>query len=184
MSQIKKLASQTAYYGISSILGRVLNFALVPFYTRILPEAEYGIVIHLYGIAAFLNIIYTYGLETSFFRFTTKNKSIDTYHYTSTAILSTSIVFSGLIYFSAPTLAGYTAASEHPEYLQYLAIIVFIDAVVSIPFAKLRLDDRPIKFAIIRLTVIAVTIGLNLLFLLAFPCHCQWRLFNVLATFQ
>ena len=169
MSQIKKLASQTAYYGISSILGRVLNFALVPFYTRILPEEEYGLVIHLYGIAAFLNIIYTYGLETSFFRFTTKNKSIDAYHYTSSAILITSIVFSSIIYFGAPSLSGLTAAAEHPEYLQYLAIIVFIDAVVSIPFAKLRLDDRPIKFVVIRLTVIALTIGLNVIFLLVFP---------------
>ncbi|KYG78770.1 lipopolysaccharide biosynthesis protein [Roseivirga echinicomitans] len=180
MSQIKKLASQTAYYGISSILGRVLNFALVPFYTRILPEQEYGVVIHLYGIAAFLNIIYTYGLETSFFRFTTKNKSIDAYHYTATAILFTSILFSGFIYFDAASLANFTAASEHPEYLQYLAAIVFIDAIVSIPFAKLRLDDRPIKFAVIRLTVIAVTIGLNLLFLLAFPAIAEGEYLSAL----
>ena len=69
MSQIKKLAGQTAYYGISSILGRVLNFALVPLYTRVFLESEYGVVINLYSYVAFLNIIYTYGLETSFFRF-------------------------------------------------------------------------------------------------------------------
>lgn len=169
MSQIKKLAGQTAYYGISSILGRVLNFALVPFYTRILPEAEYGIVINLYGIAAFLNIIYTYGLETSFFRFSTKEKSINAYHYTASAILLTSTIFSGLLFLGATFLSDHTAAAENPEFLKYLAIIVFIDAIVAIPFAKLRLDGRPVKFALIRLIVIAVTIGLNLLFLLVFP---------------
>ena len=77
MSQIKKLAGQTAYYGISSILGRVLNVLLVPLYTSIFLEEEYGVVINLYGVVAFLNILYTYGLETSFFRFSTKQKSID-----------------------------------------------------------------------------------------------------------
>ncbi|MFT7381660.1 MAG: O-antigen/teichoic acid export membrane protein [Roseivirga sp.] len=169
MSQIRKLASQTAYYGISSILGRVLNFALVPFYTRILSTGEYGVVINLYGYAALLNIIYTYGLETSFFRFTTKSNSLDSYHYNSSAILLTSTIFSGLLFFAAPTLAGFTTAESHPEYIQYLAAIVFIDAIVSIPFAKLRLDDRPIKFALIRLGVIVATIALNFIFLLVFP---------------
>lgn len=169
MSQIKKLAGQTAYYGISSILGRVLNFALVPFYTRILPEAEYGIVINLYGIAAFLNIIYTYGMETSFFRFSTKEKSIKAYHYTASAILFTSLLLSAILFVTAPTLSAYTEAKTHPEYIQYLALIVFIDAIVAIPFAKLRLDDRPMKFAAIRLSVIGITLGLNMLFLLVFP---------------
>jgi len=169
MSQIKKLAGQTAYYGISSILGRVLNFAMVPLYTRVFEDIEYGVVINLYGIAAFLNIIYTYGLETSFFRFSTKQKSINAYHYTASAILLTSTLLSAFLFFSAPSLAQFTTAGENVEYLQYLALIVFIDAIVAIPFAKLRLDERPIKFAIIRLTVIAVTIGLNLLFLVVFP---------------
>uniref|UniRef100_UPI004048372D oligosaccharide flippase family protein n=1 Tax=Roseivirga sp. TaxID=1964215 RepID=UPI004048372D len=136
MSQIRKLASQTAYYGISSILGRVLNFALVPFYTRILSSNEYGVVINLYGYAALLNIIYTYGLETSYFRFTTKTNSLDSYHYNSSAILLTSTIFSGLLFFAAPTLAGFTTAESNPEYIQYLAAIVFIDAIVSIPFAN------------------------------------------------
>jgi O-antigen/teichoic acid export membrane protein len=169
MSQIRKLASQTAYYGISSILGRVINFALVPFYTRILSAGEYGVVINLYGYAALLNIIYTYGLETSFFRFATKTNSLDSYHYNSSAILLTSTFFSGLLFFAAPTLAGFTTAQSHPEYIQYIAGIVFIDAIVSIPFAKLRLDDRPIKFALIRLGIIVATIALNFIFLLVFP---------------
>ena len=169
MSQIKKLAGQTAYYGISSILGRVLTFALVPLYTRVLPEGDYGVVINLYGVAAFLNIVYTYGLETAFFRFSTKQKTIDAFHYTATAILFTSVVLSSILFLLAPGLIGYTAAGDHPEYLQYLALIIFIDAIVAIPFAKLRLDERPIRFAAIRLTVIAITLGLNLLFLRVFP---------------
>jgi len=180
MSQIRKLASQTAYYGISSILGRVLNFALVPFYTRILSSNEYGVVINLYGYAALLNIIYTYGLETSYFRFTTKTNSLDSYHYNSSAILLTSTIFSGLLFFAAPTLAGFTTAESHPEYIQYLAAIVFIDAIVSIPFAKLRLDDRPVKFALIRLGVIVATIALNFLFLLVFPAITNGEYLTVL----
>ncbi|MFT7054702.1 MAG: O-antigen/teichoic acid export membrane protein [Roseivirga sp.] len=169
MSQIRKLASQTAYYGISSILGRVLNFLMVPLYTGTLSENEYGVVINLYGYAALLNIIYTYGLETSFFRFTTKTNSLDSYHYNSSAILLTSTIFSGVLMIAAPTIANITTAQSHPEYIQYIAAIVFIDAIISIPFAKLRLDDRPIKFAVIRLSVIAITIVLNLLFLSVFP---------------
>lgn len=169
MSQIRKLASQTAYYGISSILGRALNFVLIFLYTRTLSEGEYGVVINLYGYAALLNIIYTYGLETSFFRFTTKSNSLDSYHYNSSAILLTSTIFSGILFFTAPSIAKLTTAGDHPEYIQYLAAIVFIDAIVSIPFAKLRLDDRPIKFALIRLGVIVATIAFNIIFLMVFP---------------
>ena len=169
MSQIKKLAGQTAYYGISSILGRVLNFLLLPLYTGHLERSEYGTVTYLYASIAILNIIYTYGLETGYFRFSTKNKNIAAYHYTSSAILVTSILLSGIMILLAPWLSDTLGNCTRPEYITYLSLIVFIDAVVAIPFAKLRLDGRPLKFAAIRLTVIAITILLNIIFLVVFP---------------
>ena len=169
MSQIKKLAGQTAYYGISSILGRVLNFVLLPVYTSQLVQAEYGVVTYLYGFTALLNIFYTYGLETSFFRFTTKLKSKAPYYYTSTAILVTSTLFSGTFLLLSDHIAGYLGHGVKPIYIVYLSIILFIDAIVAIPFAKLRLEDRPLKFALVRIAVIVLTVLLNVLFLIVFP---------------
>jgi len=175
MNEIKKLASHTAYYGISSILGRMLNFLLLPLWTAKLPEAEYGAVTSLYAYTAILNIIYTYGLETGYFRFSTKNKNSDAYHNTGTAILITSLIFSGLIIFFSNNIAGVLQEGIRPEYLVYLALILFIDAIVAIPFAKLRLDQRPIKFVIIRSSVIVLTVILNLLFLLVFPAISEGK---------
>lgn len=169
MSEIKKLAGQTAYYGISSILGRVLNFLLLPLYTTQLAAVEYGTVIYLYSFIALFNIIYTYGLETGFFRFTTKQKDVNAFHNTGTAVLITSVLFSGLLVIGAPSLSSTLGKGVESEYIIYLALILFIDAIVAIPFAKLRLENRPLKFALIRLTVIVLTIGLNLLFLVVFP---------------
>ena len=169
MSEIKKLAGQTAYYGISSILGRLLNFLLLPLWTAKLPEGEYGTVSYLYFLASLLNIVYTYGLETGYFRFTTKNKSDDAYHHTGTSILITSLVFSGAIILGSSSIVNFLPEGIQSEHIVYFALIIFIDAVVAIPFAKLRLDQRPVKFVLIRSAVIVLTVALNLLFLLAFP---------------
>ncbi len=175
MSEIKKLAGQTAYYGISSILGRLLNFLLLPLWTSQFPPDEYGAVTHLYSFVALLNIVYTYGLETGYFRFSTKNKSTDAYHQTGTSILITSTLFSGLIILMANNIANFLQEGIKAEYVVYLAIILFIDGIVSIPFAKLRLDQRPVKFVIVRSAVIIATIVLNLLFLVVFPAISEGR---------
>ncbi len=175
MSEIKKLAGHTAYYGISSILGRLLNFLLLPLWTSQLPEHEYGSVTYLYTFTALLNIVYTYGLETGYFRFSTRDKSTDAYHQTSTAILLTSLVFSTAIFLMAGSISGVLEHGVKPEYIAYLAIILFIDAIVAIPFAKLRLDERPVKFVLIRSAVIVMTVVLNLLFLWVFPAIMEGR---------
>ena len=180
MSQIKKLAGQTAYYGISSILGRVLNFVLLPIYTSQLVQEEYGVVTYLYGFTALLNILYTYGLETSFFRFTTKLKSSAPYHHASTAILITSTILSGAFILLSGQVTGYLNHGVKPAYIIYLAIILFIDAIVAIPFAKLRLENRPLKFALTRVTVIVLTIFLNILFLIIFPGIMQGKYLSFL----
>jgi O-antigen/teichoic acid export membrane protein len=183
MTEIKKLAGQTAYYGISSILGRVLNFVLLPLYTSQLAAIEYGTVTYLYSFIALFNIIYTYGLETGFFRFTTKQKDAEAFHSTATAILITSVLFSGLLVFGAPTLSDALGKGVESQFIIYLALILFIDAIVAIPFAKLRLENRPVKFALIRLSVIVLTIGLNLLFLIVFPAIAEGKYLNNLQEF-
>ncbi|WP_420385614.1 lipopolysaccharide biosynthesis protein [Roseivirga sp.] len=169
MSQIKKLAGQTAYYGISSILGRALNFLLLPIWTARLERAEYGSVSYLYSLIGICLIIYTFGMETSFFRFSRKENAQSAYNNAGTAVLIVSTILSASLFLSAPLLATLTGEATQPIYIQYMAVILFIDAVVAIPFAKLRLEERALKFALIKTGVITLTIILNLLFIIVFP---------------
>jgi O-antigen/teichoic acid export membrane protein len=168
---VKKLAGQTAAYGISSILGRVLTYLLVPFYTKIFAPAEYGIVTELYAYVAFLNIVYTYGMETAFFRFANKPDAnrCDLYNRTQTLLLVSSLLFSGLlIAFSGP-IANLLQYPDKKDYIIWLAIILATDAIVAVPFAQLRLDNKAIRFASFRLLNIGVTVFANFFFL--YFCH-------------
>lgn len=169
MSQLKKLAGQTAYYGISSILGRVLNFLLLPIWTSRLADHEYGVVTYAYASVALCLIIYTYGMETAFFRFTTKGNGKAVFNSSATSILITSTLLSGFMFLNAESISSFLGKGVLPHYVEYLSAILFIDAIVSIPFAKLRLEEKALKFASIRLTVISLTILLNLLFIVVFP---------------
>lgn len=169
MSQIKKLAGQTAYYGISSILGRVLNFLLLPIWTARLQEAEYGSVSLLYAYVAIMLIIYTFGMETAFFRFSRKENEQEAYNNAGTAVLLVSLILSALLFFSASGVAAILGDGVQPLFIKYMAAILFIDAIVAIPFAKLRLQEKALKFALIKTGVITITILLNLLFIIVFP---------------
>lgn len=169
MSQIKKLAGQTAYYGISSILGRVLNFLLLPIWTGRLVANEYGAVTELYAYVALCLIVFTFGMETAFFRFSNKTNAKEAYNSTATAVLTISAVFSVLIYLLSDQIAGALGNGVEQQYVQYMAAILFIDGMIAIPFAKLRLEQRALKFALIKISVISVTIILNLLFIIVIP---------------
>ncbi len=169
MSQIKKLAGQTAYYGISSILGRVLNFLLLPIWTGRLVESEYGAVTELYAYVALCLIVYTFGMETAFFRFSNKTNKKEAYNSTATAVLATSAFFSALIFICSSQIANVLGNGVAQEYVQYMAAILFIDGLIAIPFAKLRLEQKALKFALIKVSVISITIILNLLFIIALP---------------
>lgn len=169
MSQIKKLAGQTAYYGISSILGRVLNFLLIPIWTDRLIENQYGAVTELYAYVALCLIVYTFGMETAFFRFSTKDNKLKTYHSTATAVLITSTIFSGLIFLLSGDIANALGKGVQQVYVQYMAAILFIDGIIAIPFAKLRLEQKALKFALVKVGVISITIALNLLFIIVLP---------------
>lgn len=170
---MKNLAKQTAIYGISNILGKFLNWCLVPLYTYILESsAEYGTVTNLYAWTALLLVILTYGMETGFFRFANKKGEDAAKVYSNTLITigTTSAVFAvaGLL-FSEP-LAGVLGYGDHPEYITYICIIVALDAFCTIPFAFLRYQNKSFRFAMITLAKIVVTIAFNLFFLLGCPC--------------
>lgn len=169
MSQIKKLAGQTAYYGISSILGRVLNFLLLPIWTGRLVANEYGAVTELYAYVALCLIVYTFGMETAFFRFSNKTNGKEAYSSTATAVLTTSAFFSALIYLLSDEIAIALGNGVEQQYVQYMAAILFIDGLIAIPFAKLRLEQKALKFALIKISVISITIILNLLFIIVLP---------------
>ena len=181
MSSIKKLASDTALYGISSILGRVLNYLLVPLYTEVFAAGEYGVVTVLYAYVAFFNVLYTYGMETAYFRFAARQKENEplVFNTSFSSILFTSLVLSGIICLLAPYLLDWMDYERLPiNYIYWLALIMGIDAIVAIPFARLRLQNRPLLFASARLFNIFLNIVLNLFFLVLCPAllkgEYQW----------
>ncbi len=173
MSQLRQLASQTVVYGASSVLGRLLNYFLVPLYTTVFASGEYGIVTELYAFIAFLNVLYTYGLETAYFRFATKSDQPQQYfNIAQSSIILSSIFLSGLLILFSTEIVTLLDYSGKEDYIIWLAAILAIDAVVAIPFARLRLEGKAFRFATFKLTNIGVNIGLNLFFLVV----CPWWL--------
>ena len=167
MNPLKKLVGQTAIYGISSVIGRLLNYLLVPLYTRYFAPEEYGIVTELYAYVAFLVIFLTYGIETAFFRFSKKeNDSEKVYGTALISLVVSSCVFLFLTLISSVSIANYMGLGIEPKYIQYFAVIVALDAISSISFAKLRQEEKAFHFAIIRLFGIFLNISLNIYFIL------------------
>ena len=170
MNPFKKLAGDTAIYGMSSIVGRFLNWWLMPLYVALFSPDVYGIVTNLYSYVAFFMVLLTYGMETGFFRFASKSENPEKVYSTSLISLTfTSLVFILIVLIFKQNLADLIKYSSHPEYLIWLAIILAIDAITAIPFAQLRLKNRPLKFAFIKLVNIGFNIGFNLFFLIICP---------------
>ena len=166
MNPLKNLLGQTAIYGLSSIVGRLLNYLLVPLYTRYFTTSEYGDVTLLYAYVAFLLIVLTYGMETAFFRFSQQHPNKPTVYSTSLiSLIVSSSLFVGIMLFNAQAIADALSFSSHPEYVQYFALILGLDALSAISFAKLREQNRALRFATIRLINIFINIGLNLFFI-------------------
>jgi O-antigen/teichoic acid export membrane protein len=170
MNPLKRLVRETAVYGLSSIVGRLLNYFLVPLYTRIFLPNEYGIVTELYAYASFLMVFLTFGMETTFFRFSEKHVEKDKLYSTSIIpILGLNFVFIVLGVLSSSFFANRLHYGHHSEYLIYFFIIVGLDAVTALPFARLRQQHRALKFAGLKLIIIGINITLNLFFLLLCP---------------
>ncbi|MGB5444648.1 MAG: polysaccharide biosynthesis C-terminal domain-containing protein [Psychromonas sp.] len=169
---MKKLAKETAIYGVSSIFGKFLNWMLVPLYTYILASsAEYGVVTNLYAWVALLLVMLTYGMETGYFRFANKNADDAGKVYSTTLITVgfTSLLFAIVCLLFSQSVATAMGYASHPEYISMLGIIVAMDAFGSIPFAYLRYKNRAIKFAALKFFMILTNIIFNLFFLLACP---------------
>ena len=173
MANLKSLAKDTAIYGMSSILGRFLNYLLVPLYTSNISAASggYGIITNLYAYTALLLVILTYGMETTFFRYANKTNEDPQKVYSSTLIMVgfTSLLFIVLVSIFLQPLSGVMGYSDHSSYVWVMAATVSIDAFQCIPFAYLRYKKRPIKFAALKLLFIAFNIALTLLYFVVLP---------------
>ena len=169
----KKLLSETALYGLSSMVGRALNYLLVPFYTHIFAPAAFGIVTELYAYIAFLNVVYTYGMETAYFRFATKDSvQKDTiYNVSLSAILASSVLLGALLLIFAQPIADALHYSDQAYLISWIAAILAIDAIVAIPFARLRLEGKAAYFAGAKLANIMLNISLNFVLLVYIPDH-------------
>ncbi len=165
---IKKLLGQSAVYGLSSIVGRLLNYLLVPLYTSVFANPfDYGVVSELYAWVAFLVVLLTFGMETAYFRFIHDSDDQDKVYKNSflTVIGINILFFLLLLYFNQP-IADLLLYQEHNEYIILLGAIVCIDAVTSLPLAKLRAEEKAKQFAGIQLISIGINILLNLFFML------------------
>ena len=173
MPSLKSLAKDTAIYGLSSIMARFINYLLVPIQTAKFNAAggQYGVITNVYAYVALLIILLTYGMETTFFRFMSREGEDPRKVYATTLKMvgTTSILFAVLVCLFIHPLASALGYADHPEYILVMYVTVAIDAFTAIPFAYLRYAHRPIKFATLKVLNITLNILLNVLYLIVFP---------------
>ena len=168
MGGLKSLAKDTAIYGVSSIVGRFLNYLLVPIYTISMPASTggYGIITNMYAITALLLVLLTCGMETGFFRFANKGGEdpVKVYSTTLLTVAAISLSFLAVCLLFLEPIAGVMGYEEHPWYLGMMLIVIAMDAIQAIPFAYLRYKNRPIKFAALKMLFIFASIILNIVY--------------------
>jgi O-antigen/teichoic acid export membrane protein len=169
LAGIRQLANQTIWYGLSNIVGRFINYLLTPILTFIYASADYGDISILFATAAFLNIVFTYGMETSYFRFTQKEEQQKVFNTTFSMLLITTTALLVLLLSPIQYIADTMNLGEHPEWLVYVVLIVALDTFAVIPFSKLRQDGKPKKFAAIKL----LNILINMFFVIFFLYFCK-----------
>jgi len=168
MNKIKTLAGETVLYGLGSMLPRVLNFMLVFLHTRnMFSREEYGEITKLLSVVAFVNIVYMFGMETAYFRFATKSgaDARKIFNLAQTCVLAISVSLSILFFAFAPVISSSLGFRAHPEFIQWLTLLMLIDAAVAIPFARLRLQKKAVAFAAAKIVNVLILIGLNVYFL-------------------
>ena len=177
MSKLKALAGQTAIYGVSTILGRLLNFALIPIFSHLLPETkDLGYVNSLYGFIALLAVLATLGMETTFFYYSNKESSTKVYNNAFTVVFSASGILSLSIFLLAPWIDD-IQLTHNPAYYRLIAGILLFDALVVLPFARMRNQNKAKKFALLKFLSIIINVSLSLGF--QYACHiaesnAQW----------
>ncbi|NPD47972.1 MULTISPECIES: polysaccharide biosynthesis C-terminal domain-containing protein [unclassified Lentimicrobium] len=170
MSALKRFLGQTAIYGLSSIVGRLLTYFLVPLYTYNLPTGEYGMVTELFSYVAILFALLTYGMETTFFRFSETEKNKDQVISTSSiSLLVSSLIFLALSWTFRTQIAQSIGYESHQHFINWFIIIISFDALSAIPFAYLRQKNKAVRFVSLKLINIFVNLGLNLFFILYCP---------------
>ena len=169
LAGIRQLANQTIWYGLSNIVGRFINYLLTPILTFIYASADYGDISILFATAAFLNIVFTYGMETSYFRFTQQEEQQKVFNTTFSMLLITTTALLVLLLTPIQYIADTMNLGEHPEWLVYVVLIVALDTFAVIPFSKLRQDGKPKKFAAIKL----LNILINMFFVIFFLYFCK-----------
>lgn len=180
---LKKFLGQTAIYGVTTVLSRLLNFILTPIYTRVYPSGVYGIFTNMYASASIINAILAFGMESTFFRYLNKFEDKKREVYSNTflciAFISTLFLITGLTFNTQ--IAQYFAAdaseiTDYKWYVNFFVWILFIDAICVIPFAKIRADEKPIRYSIAKFLNIGLFVGLNLVFILVIPAIIkhQW----------
>lgn len=170
MSILKKLASETALYGLPSIVGRLLNFLLIFLYTGVFSPSTFAAHTEFYAYAAVLMVIIPHGMETAFFNFARKSaetKAVFGTSFLSILLFSSLVLVFGLLF--NQNIANFMGYPQHPEYVIYFLFILYFDALTVIPFSALRWEKSAAKFAFLKSLGIAINILLNLLFLLYFP---------------
>ena len=177
---IKKLAGQTAIYGLCSMIPRFLNYLLVPLHTKVLETAEYGININLYAYVTFLVILLVYGMETGFFSFSREADKNKVYGTAFASIVVSSTLFIALTVIFSQPISQWMGYVDHREYIVWFAWILGLDAMTAIPFARFRLDNRPLRFAFYKLTNVTINILCNLFFLWICPKYADVAWINAI----
>ena len=186
-NSMKGLAKDTAIYGLSSIIGKFLNYLLVPLYTYVLARtADYGIVTNLYAWTALLLVILTYGMETGFFRFANREDydAPTVYRTAYCALFVSSALFTLIVVIFHKPIAYVLGYPDHAEFVEMMFATVAIDAFACIPFAYLRYKQRPLLFAALKLLFVVLNIAFNILFLVILGKNDVYYVFlsNILAT--
>lgn len=170
--RLRRLVSETAIYGISSVVGRLITFILFPFYSQFFAPDAYGVVSVVFTLFIFANVVYQYGMESAFLKFASDESTGDgRARVTSTVVwslLGTSVLLSGLLLLARTQVSGAIGLAAEWQYLlNYVAIILILDTAAVVPFASLRLDNKPLRFAAIRIASVLVNVALNV-YLIAF----------------
>ncbi|OHX65447.1 lipopolysaccharide biosynthesis protein [Flammeovirga pacifica] len=166
----KKLLSDTIIYGLTTILMRLINYLLVPIHTKVFDVEDFGILSLFYSYAVVFNVVYTYGMETTYFRFATKHKDKKEKVFSQilSSVIITSLIFSGILWASTPYISEYLNYENSSSFVKIFATLFAVDAILAIPFASLRVEGKAKRFAALKIIEVFLTVGLNYLFLVTF----------------
>lgn len=172
LEKIKSLSKQTLIYGTSTIVGRFLNFLLVPFYTNVFPPSEYGVVTLVFAYIAMFNVIYSMGFESGYFKFASTLEAGDekeNFTHPFVIILLNSLLFSVILFsLSTPIAKIIDLQPQYASFVKYSVVILFFDAICWVPFARLRLQNKAVKFTVIKIINIVINVSLNFILVLGF----------------